>query len=80
MAGRPVSWTPQEDATLCALRQEGYTARQIAQEMGKTRSAVLGRIYRLQAKKDVRVGISSQEGQASKPAQADAGTDGGRPL
>jgi hypothetical protein len=79
MAGRPVSWTFQEDGILCALRQDGYTASMIAQEMGKTRSAVLGRLYRLGIKKDVRVGISSQEGQASKPAQIDAGTDGGRP-
>ena len=65
MKGRPVSWTPQEDATLCALRQDGYTARLIALEMGKTRNAVLGRIYRLQAKKDVRVGIPQTQGQAS---------------
>ena len=53
MTGRPVSWTPQEDATLCALWQDGYTARLIALEMGKTRSAVLGRIYRRGLKKDV---------------------------
>jgi len=62
VTGRPVSWTPQEDDALCALRQDGYTARQIALEMGKTRSAVLGRLYRLGIKKDVRVGLSSQEG------------------
>jgi hypothetical protein len=65
MKGRPVSWTPQEDATLCALWQDGYTARQIALEMGKTRSAVLGRIYRRGLKKDVRVGLSETQGQAS---------------
>jgi hypothetical protein len=48
---RPVSWTEQEDATLCALWQDGYTARLIALEMGKSRSAVLGRIYRRGIKK-----------------------------
>ena len=65
MKGRPVSWTPQEDATLCVLWQDGYTARLIALEMGKTRNAVLGRIYRRGLKKDVRVGISETQGQAS---------------
>ena len=62
---RPVSWTEQEDATLCALWQDGYTARLIALEMGKSRSAVLGRIYRRGLKKDVRVDLSATQGQAS---------------
>ena len=62
---RPVSWTEQEDATLCALWRDGYTARLIALEMGKTRSAVLGRIYRRGLKKDVRVDLSATQGQAS---------------
>ena len=62
---RPVSWTEQEDATLCALWRDGYTARLIALEMGKSRSAVLGRIYRRGLKKDVRMGLSATQGQAS---------------
>ena len=60
---RPVSWTEQEDATLCALWRDGYTARLIALEMGKSRSAVLGRIYRRGLKKDVRVDLSETQGQ-----------------
>ena len=63
---RPVSWTEQEDATLCALWRDGYTARLIALEMGKSRSAVLGRIYRRGLKKDgFRVDLSATQGQAS---------------
>jgi hypothetical protein len=61
---RPVSWTEQEDATLCALWQDGYTARLIALEMGKSRSAVLGRIYRRGLKKDgFRVDLPKTQGQ-----------------
>jgi len=51
MAGRPVEWTKEEDATLYAMWRDGYTARLIALELGKSRSAVLGRMYRLGFKK-----------------------------
>lgn len=36
-------WTPEEDATLARLRGQGQTARQIAEVLGRTRKAVLGR-------------------------------------
>ena len=49
--GRPVSWTRQEDETLYAMWRYNYTARLIALELGKTRSAVLGRMYRRGLKK-----------------------------
>jgi hypothetical protein len=41
------SWTPERDATLLQLRPT-MSAREIAIELGTTRSAVLGRYHRLQ--------------------------------
>jgi hypothetical protein len=49
--GRPVSWTREEDETLYAMWRDNYTARLIALELGKTRSAVLGRMHRRGLKK-----------------------------
>ncbi|MCA3712976.1 MAG: hypothetical protein IM667_02490 [Phenylobacterium sp.] len=43
-------WTPDEDATLLRLQEEGKSAREIARTIVKTRSAVIGRLYRLREK------------------------------
>jgi hypothetical protein len=51
LMGRPVSWTREEDQTLYVMWRDNYTARLIALELGKTRSAVLGRMYRRGLKK-----------------------------
>ncbi len=40
-------WTPEEDARLHEMRSDGYTAKQMAVELGMTRCAVLGRTHRL---------------------------------
>ena len=42
-----VKWTDQENETLRNLWAGRYTAKQIAFELGKTKSAVLGRVFRL---------------------------------
>lgn len=40
-------WTATEDGWLAAKWRVGYTASEIARDLGRTRNAVLGRIYRL---------------------------------
>ena len=47
---RSILWTPEEDATLLRLQEEGKSAREIAYTIVKTRSAVIGRLYRLREK------------------------------
>jgi GcrA cell cycle regulator len=40
-------WTPERDKRLIAMQAQGVTASQIAEELGTTRSAVIGRSVRL---------------------------------
>lgn len=44
-----LNWTPDRDATLIRLRTDGFSAGEIAHELGDgiTRNAVLGRAHRL---------------------------------
>ena len=44
-------WTPEADAQLLALRAQGLTAKQIAQEMGKTRYSVKARFQTLRGRR-----------------------------
>lgn len=39
-------WTVEEDATAKKMAEEGYSAAIIAQRIGRSRSAVLGRLHR----------------------------------
>lgn len=42
-----MKWTPEQDQRAIHLRQEGWSAGQIADQFGRTRSSVLGRFRRL---------------------------------
>lgn len=44
--GRP-AWAPERIAALRRLWREGYSASMVAQELGVSRNAVLGRVYRM---------------------------------
>ena len=44
--GRPPTWTDDEHSTLWELWNKGLSAAYIANVMGKSRSAILGRIHR----------------------------------
>ena len=46
-AGRPDLWTPDRDAKLELMARAGYSASQIATEIGCTKNAVIGRARRL---------------------------------
>jgi hypothetical protein len=46
-AAHGLDWTEEQDATLRRLAAERYSSGKAAQEMGKTRSAVMGRAKRL---------------------------------
>lgn len=43
-------WTPEIDAQLKALADEGLSASQIAARLGRSRSSVIGRVFRLNGK------------------------------
>ena len=45
MVGKP--WTPEQDEEILAFWYRRWSAGMIAQHVGKTRSAILGRLYRL---------------------------------
>ena len=40
-------WTPERDERLRCLEAEGFSAAKIAEKLGTTRGAVLGRLHRL---------------------------------
>lgn len=44
-------WTPEADAQLLTLRAQGLTAKQIAQEMGKTRYSIKARLQSLRGRR-----------------------------
>ena len=46
-ATRPTAWTSEQDDRLRALVADGKSSKQIAERIGKTRSAVTGRAHRL---------------------------------
>lgn len=46
----PKDWTQEQLHLLEKLHRQGYSAREIAGRIGKTRNAVLGRIYRLRSR------------------------------
>ena len=43
-------WTPEQDTTLLRLQLEGKSASEIGRTIGKSRSAVIGRLFRLREK------------------------------
>lgn len=45
-----IAWTPEEDAVLSVMIAEGCTFADMATELGASRSAVAGRVHRLQIK------------------------------
>lgn len=45
--GQGVEWAPELEQRLCRLRAEGYSTQQIADELGITKRAVVGKAYRL---------------------------------
>ena len=63
---RSILWTPDEDATLLRLQEEGKSAREIARTIVKTRSAVIGRLHRLRAKG---IGLPKQSPRRSTTAR-----------
>lgn len=48
-------WTPQEDDLLTLKFLGGMTVTEIALDVGKERNAVIGRIWRLKIKRDLRI-------------------------
>ena len=45
-------WTPAEDAILRRMTKDGYTARQIAEVLRRSKNAVLSRRYMILARED----------------------------
>lgn len=43
-------WTPAEDEVILRLQLEGHSAAEIGRTLGKTRSAIIGRLHRLRQK------------------------------
>ncbi len=45
----PLRFTPREDRLILAMVKTGYTMREIAERIGKTKSQVIGRYHRLRS-------------------------------
>lgn len=71
MAG-PTGWTNERVETLKQLWAEGFSAVQVAERIGTTRNAVIGKVYRLGLCKrmDPRAATSSQRNAGKKRAKA----------
>lgn len=66
------AWTDEADAELRRLQAEGYSGGRIAELMGKTRNAVIGRLHRLQLPPQMtRHRISNPKPRRPPPPRAD---------
>jgi hypothetical protein len=69
MAGA-VTWSDARIDRLCALARAGRPVNAIAQELGVTRNAVMGRLHRLRAAGDPRAPAAGENPATPRPAPA----------
>lgn len=69
--GVPSSWAPEHNETLRHLAGLGYSASQIAAELGRTRNAVIGRASRMQVQLGIaKDGVTLRRVVTDKPSRA----------